>query len=77
MMVHDVSGAIGGIRVDRGNLGTRRGTAPVPHFPPQIPHKLTQAGTQAEVGSQRLTAWAMARSFSGEQLKSPHFLTAV
>jgi hypothetical protein len=36
--------------------------APLPFCPPQIPHYLTWTRTRAvSVGSQRLTAWAMAR----------------
>jgi hypothetical protein len=35
---------------------------PAPLCPPQIPHDLTRARTRAAaVGSQGLTAWAMAR----------------
>jgi hypothetical protein len=55
-------GAIGGMRIGRGNRSTRRKPAPVPLCPPQIPHGLTWDRTRAAtVGSQRLTAWAMAR----------------
>jgi hypothetical protein len=55
-------GAIGGMKIGRGNRSTGRKHAPVPLCPPQIPHDLTQARTRAAaVGSQRLTAWAMAR----------------
>jgi hypothetical protein len=51
------------MRFGRGNLGTRRKPAPVPLCPPQILHDLTRARTRpATVGSQRLTAWAMAQS---------------
>jgi hypothetical protein len=50
-------GAIGGIKIGRGNRSTRRKPAPVPHCPPQIPYDQTQARTRAaDVGSQRLTA---------------------
>jgi hypothetical protein len=31
-------GAIGGMKIDRGNRSTRRKPAPVPLCPPQIPH---------------------------------------
>jgi hypothetical protein len=49
-------GAIGGMKIGRGNRSTRRKPAPVPHFASQIPHDLTPAGTRAAaVGSQRLT----------------------
>jgi hypothetical protein len=54
--------AIGGMRIGRGNRSTRRKPAPAPLCPPQIPHDQTRARTRAAVvGSQRLTAWAMAR----------------
>jgi hypothetical protein len=50
-------GAIGGIKIGRGNRSTRRKPAPVPLCPPQIPHDQTWARTQAAaVGNQRLTA---------------------
>jgi hypothetical protein len=56
-------GVTGGIRIGRGNRSTRRKPAPAPLRPPQIPHDQTRARTRAAaVGSQRLTAWAMARS---------------
>jgi hypothetical protein len=42
----------------QGNRSTRRKTAPAPLCTPQIPFYQTRA---AAVGSQRLTAWAMAR----------------
>jgi hypothetical protein len=55
-------GAICGIKIGRGNRSTRRKPAPAPLCPPQIPHDQTRALTRdAAVGSQRLTAWAMAR----------------
>jgi hypothetical protein len=58
----DECGAVGGMRIGRGSRSTRRKPAPVPFCPPQIPHDLTWARTRvAAVGSQRLTAWAMAR----------------
>jgi hypothetical protein len=58
----DDCGAIGGMRTGRVNRSTRRKPAPVPLRPPQIPHDLTRARTEAAaVGSRRLTAWAMAR----------------
>jgi hypothetical protein len=41
---------------------TGRKPEPAPFCPPQIPHNQTRARTRAAaVGSQRLTAWAMAR----------------
>jgi hypothetical protein len=55
-------GAMGGMRIGRGNRNTRRKPAPVPLCPPQLPHYLTRARTRAAAeGSRRLTAWAMAR----------------
>jgi hypothetical protein len=53
-MIDDVDcGAIGGMKIDRGNRSTRRKPAPAPLCPPQIPLDQT---TAAAVGSQRLTA---------------------
>jgi hypothetical protein len=54
--------SIGGIRIGRGNRSTRRKPAPAP----LSHHKshMTRSGFEprtAAVGSQRLTAWAMAR----------------
>jgi hypothetical protein len=54
--------AIGGMKIGRRNRSTRRKPAPAPLCPPQIPQDQTRARTRAAVvGSQRLTAWAMAR----------------
>jgi hypothetical protein len=62
MIDDDDYGAVVGMRIGRGNRSTRRKPAPVPLCPPQIPHDLTWDRTRgAAVGSQRLTAWAMAR----------------
>jgi hypothetical protein len=56
----DDYGAVGGMRIGRGNRSTRRKPAPVPLCPP---HDLTWDRTRAAaVGSQRLTTWAMART---------------
>jgi hypothetical protein len=53
----DDCGAVGGIRIGRGNRSTLRNPAPVPLDPPQIPHDLTLARTRAAaVGSRRLSA---------------------
>jgi hypothetical protein len=50
-------GAVGGMKIGRGNRSTWRKPAPVPLCPPQIPHDQTRARTRAAaVGSQRLTA---------------------
>jgi hypothetical protein len=52
----DECGAICGMS-DRGNRSTRRKPAPLPLYPPQIPHDLSWAVTRAAaVGSRRLTA---------------------
>jgi hypothetical protein len=52
----DECGAVGGIRIGRGNRNTRRKPAPVPLLP-QIPHDLTWARTRAAVvRNRRLTA---------------------
>jgi hypothetical protein len=58
----DDCGAMGGIRIGRGNRSTRRKPAPVPLCPPQFPHDLTRSQTRAAaLGSRQLTSWAMAR----------------
>jgi hypothetical protein len=50
-------GAIGGMRIGRGNQSTQRKPVPVPLCPPQMPHALTWAWTKAAtVGRWRLTA---------------------
>jgi hypothetical protein len=55
------SGAISGV-TGRRNRSTRRKPAPMPLYPPQIPHDKTLARTRvAAVESRRLTAWAMSR----------------
>jgi hypothetical protein len=57
----DEYGAVCGM-IGKGNRSTRRKLSPVVLCPPQIPHDLTRARTQAAVvGSRRLTAWATAR----------------
>jgi hypothetical protein len=61
----DDCGPIGGMQIGNGKQSTRRKPAPVPLFPRQIPLDLIWAETQAAtVGSQRLTTWAMAQSYS-------------
>jgi hypothetical protein len=56
--------AIDGMKIGRGNPSTRRKPGPGPLCPPQIPLDQTRAWTRAAaVGSQRLSAWAMARPF--------------
>jgi hypothetical protein len=50
-------GAVGGMKIGKGNRSTRRKPAPAPLCPPQIPLDQTRARTRAAaVGSQRLTA---------------------
>jgi hypothetical protein len=39
-------GAIGGMKIGRGNRSTRRKPASMPLCPPQIPHDLTRAQTR-------------------------------
>jgi hypothetical protein len=49
-------GAVGGMRIGRGNRSTLRKPASMPLSPPQIPHDLTRNRTRAAaVGSRRLT----------------------
>jgi hypothetical protein len=49
-------GAVGIMRIGRGNRSTWRKPVPVPLGTPQIPHDLTPALTQAAaVGGRRLT----------------------
>jgi hypothetical protein len=36
----DEYGAVGGMRFSRGNQSTQRKSAPMPLYPPQIPHDL-------------------------------------
>jgi hypothetical protein len=55
MMDDDEYGAVGGMRIGRGNRSTRRKHSPMPLCPPQIQHHLTWARTRAAaVGSRRL-----------------------
>jgi hypothetical protein len=55
-------GAVGAMRIGKGNRSTWRKPASVPLYPPQIPHNLAWARTRAAtVGRWRLTARAMAR----------------
>jgi hypothetical protein len=50
-------GAIGGMKIGKGNQSTRRKLAPAPLCSPQIPLDQTRDRTRAAaVGSQRLTA---------------------
>jgi hypothetical protein len=55
-------GAIGGMKIGRGNRSTRRKPTLAPLWPPQIPLDQTRDRTRAAaVGNQRVTALAMAR----------------
>jgi hypothetical protein len=64
-MIIDDYGAVGGMRIDRGNQSTWRKLAPVPLCPPQIPHDLTWDRTRAAaVGSQRLATLIWLRTGS-------------
>jgi hypothetical protein len=59
----DECGAVGRMRIGRGNRSTRRKPAAVPLRPPQIRHEVTWARARAAaVESRRLIAWATARS---------------
>jgi hypothetical protein len=50
-------GAIGGMKIGRGNRSTRRKTCPASLCPPQIPLDQTRVRTRAAaLGRQRLTA---------------------
>jgi hypothetical protein len=61
-MIDDGCGEVGGVRIGRRNRITRRKSATVPLYLPQIQHNLTWARTwAAALGSRRLTVWAMAR----------------
>jgi hypothetical protein len=61
-IIEDDYGAVGGMRIGRGNQSTRRKPDPVPLCSPQIPQDLTWDRIRAAaVGSQRLTARVMAR----------------
>jgi hypothetical protein len=53
----DECGAVGGMRIVRGNRSTRTKPAPVPLRPPEIPHDLSCVRTRAAaVRRRRLTA---------------------
>jgi hypothetical protein len=55
-------GEFGGMKIGKGNRSIRRKPTPAPICPPQIPLDQTRARNRAAaVGSQLLTAWAMAR----------------
>jgi hypothetical protein len=67
MMDDGDCGPIGGMKIRRGNRSTRRKPTPAPLCPPQIPHDTNRTRTRTTVvGSQRLTAGAMARPLTTE-----------
>jgi hypothetical protein len=49
-IIDDECGAVGGMRIGRGNRSTRRKPTSVPICPPQIPHNLTWARTLDTAG---------------------------
>jgi hypothetical protein len=55
-------GEIGGMMIGRGNRSTRRKPGPVLLCLPQTPYAARTRTRAAAVGSQRLTAWATART---------------
>jgi hypothetical protein len=55
MIKEDDCGAIGGMKIGRGNRSTRRKPAPAPHCPPQIPHGQTRARTPGRRGGKPAT----------------------
>jgi hypothetical protein len=57
------NGEIGGM-IGRENRSTWRKPTPVPLCPPQTPHAARTRTRTVAVGSQRLTAWSMARTKS-------------
>jgi hypothetical protein len=62
-MIADQCGAVGGMRLGKGNRITRRKPAPVPLCPPQIPHDLTSVRIRpAALGRRHLTVWAMTQA---------------
>jgi hypothetical protein len=64
-------GEFGGMKIGRGKRSTRKKPAPAPLCPSRIPLDQTRARTRAAaVGSQRLTAWAVARPWPVSYLKA-------
>jgi hypothetical protein len=58
-----VNGEFGGMMIGRGNRSTRTKPAPVPLCPPHSTWPRRARSRAAAVGSQRLTAWAMAQPY--------------
>jgi hypothetical protein len=55
MIDEDDCGAIGGMKIGRGNRSTRRKPASAPLCPPQIPHDQTRARTPGRRGGKPAT----------------------
>jgi hypothetical protein len=55
MIDDDECGAVGGMRISRGNQNTREKPASAPLCPPQIPHNLTWTQTRATAVGNRPT----------------------
>jgi hypothetical protein len=55
MIDEDDCGAIGGMKIGRGNRSTRRKPAPAPLCPPQIPHDQTRARNPGRRGGKAAT----------------------
>jgi hypothetical protein len=67
----DEYGAFCGMKIGRENRSTRRKRAPVPLCSPQIPHDLVwDRARAAAMGSQRLTARAVARPYCSTMLQT-------
>jgi hypothetical protein len=72
MIEDDECGAVGGMRIGRGNRSTWRKPSSMPLCPPQVPYDLTWALTRAAaLGTRRLTAWAMAQPKSDNNWLKP------
>jgi hypothetical protein len=69
----DECGAVGGMRIGRGNRSTRRNPVPVPLCPPQIPHELTWGGTRAAGDSQSDPAVNLMKT--GRRMGAPEHVT--
>jgi hypothetical protein len=63
-MIHEGEcGAVGGMRIGRGNRSTEIKSAPVPLWPPQIAHNLTWAGTRAHSGKPAINCLCYGTAF--------------
>jgi hypothetical protein len=54
---NDECGAVGGMRICKGNRSTRRKRVPFPLFPTQIPHDLTYVRTRVAIDQVTNLAW--------------------